>query len=220
MGLNHDDLLRLLILVVNVASLEKAVFVYSKQVERFVRIQHSFPWGLWWWSCLIKGHQSNKEGKQGGFCWTFFCSHMWCWSSFICGCAVIWISDEFKAPLRVSMVIVLPIVHWLPHPHSPLSLSWEGRSDRRRWQLSRVPSLKGSVCIMLVLRSIRVYNLFWSRVIMAGSQSPFPGTEGGEWSRADSLDALGRAQQCCGPARHKDKWHIAARISILLWRRI
>lgn len=43
MGLNHDDLLRLLILVVNVASLEKAVFVYSKQVERFVRIQHSFP---------------------------------------------------------------------------------------------------------------------------------------------------------------------------------
>lgn len=69
---------------------------------------------------------------------------------------------------------------------------------------------------MLARRSIRVYNLFWSSVIMAGSESPLPGTEGeGEWSGVDSLDTLGHAQWSCRQARHKDKRHIAAHISIL-----
>lgn len=119
------------------------------------------------------------------------------------------------------MVTVLPMVHSLPGPHT--LLCFVALASRQIGS----PALAAIPCAFV--KGQHVHNagasgsIISSRAVSSwrGHSPPFPGTEGGgEWSRADSLDALGRAQQRCGPASHKDNPHIAAHISILAWRRI
>lgn len=94
------------------------------------------------------------------------------------------------------------------HPSSP---SW--RTDLIAGASGRPfigPLLKGSVCIMLALPSIRVYNLFSSRVIVArGHPHPPPPLSPAQREDESGVEltvwTLGPAQQRCGPARHKDK---------------